>query len=205
MSLLRCALPKGNNKAISKLFNQAGIPMSAIIDESRQYKIHISDFEFILVKPKDVPTFVEFGAADIGIVGKDVLLEVKKEIIELLDLKTNETELVILSSKDELETVNIDVATSYPNISTEYFKNKGIHAKNIILNGNLNLAFELQFADAIVDLITNKQDLQSNSTFVDTICKVSDRLIVNRASYILKNAQIESISSKLRKLIDNKA
>jgi len=117
MNTIKCALPKGKSTPIVQLFRRAGIPLPNDVDESRKYILYFENIEFILVKPIDIPVFVEFGAADIGLVGKEMILERNKDVIELLDLQTNPSKLMLLSLQQRISTTPT-IATHFPNITS---------------------------------------------------------------------------------------
>ncbi|CAG7624541.1 ATP phosphoribosyltransferase [Paenibacillus allorhizosphaerae] len=148
----------------------------------------------------DGPIIVEYGAADIGIAGKDVLLEQKREVIELLDLGTNGSRLAVFSLRKELPAYMITIGTGYPRIANAFFVSRGTQANVITLSGDLNNVVSFRLVDCIVDL-----DLQRNVDEslheLEMITYVTDRLIVNRVSYILKYPEIESVCSALSLVI----
>lgn len=167
------------------------------------------DYRFIITKPKDNPTYVECGVADIGIVGKDVLLEEKKDIYELLDLGLGACRIVMAASRDREEVLmNIEqrlplkIATKYPHISQDYCLRKGIHGDIITLYGSIELAPQVGLADIIIDLVSTGKTLQQNHLIViDEIAPISARLITNRISYKTKHRLVNQILQALRKVI----
>ncbi|CAG7651501.1 ATP phosphoribosyltransferase [Paenibacillus solanacearum] len=196
MSNIKCAWPKGSSKEIIRLFQAAGYSLPSDIDESRKYTISGQHIDYILVKPQDVPILVEYGAADIGIAGKDALLEQRREVIELLDLGTNRSRLAVLGASKKQPFHDITVGTGHPQIATAYFAAHKIQANVITLSGNLQTALSSRLADAVVDKVEEEHAAQS-SPLHETIMHISDRLIVNRVSYALKYRQIDSICSAL--------
>ncbi|GMK40200.1 ATP phosphoribosyltransferase [Paenibacillus sp. CCS19] len=195
---LHIALPKGN-QSVSHLFRQAGYPLPCDLEESRNYIISLPnmDMSFILAKAIDIPTYVAYGVADAGIVGKEVLLENPRNVYELLDLTITKSTLAVLGNPGAAQ-VNPRVATPYPRIASQYYRNKGQQAKIIPLNGSLELALAADLADCIVDIPNWYVGVDSNELVVlDTIQRVSCRLIANRASYTLYNEQILTLCERL--------
>jgi ATP phosphoribosyltransferase len=150
----------------------------------------------------DVPTYVEYGAADVGIVGKDVLLEVERDVYELLDLNISPCRLAIAGLPDWKPPLYPRVATKYPNIAESYFKREGQQVEVITLNGSIELAPLLGLADRIVDIVSTGQTLKENGLCeLACITSVTSRLISNRASYRLKMKQIDSLCEQLSQVI----
>jgi len=166
-------------------------------------------FRFIITKPKDNPTYVECGVADIGIAGKDVLLEDKKNVYELLDLGLGTCSIVLAATQSKEKVMRgmeqrlpLKIATKYPNISHNYCLKKGIHGEIITLYGSVELAPQVGLADIIVDLVSTGQTLkQNNLRVIDEITSISARLITNRISYKTKHRQVHEAVQALRKIV----
>ncbi|PWV95858.1 ATP phosphoribosyltransferase [Paenibacillus cellulosilyticus] len=194
---LRIAIPKGQT-TVTQIFKQAGYSISDELEVSRKYIIPIPYFglSFILAKAIDIPTYVAYGAADIGIVGKEVLLENQRDVYELLDLGITPNTLAVFGKLGQIQT-NPKVATAYPNIASAYYRDKGQQAEIIPLNGSLELATESGLADCIVDVVGSINVDRSKLSVLDTIQHISSRLIANRASYMLNNDQINQLCDRL--------
>ncbi|MBD3922498.1 ATP phosphoribosyltransferase [Paenibacillus sp. PR3] len=205
-SQLRIAVPKGNND-VSHLFKQAGYPLPEGLDNSRKYIIPIpcTNLTFILAKAIDIPTIVAYGAADVGIVGKEMLLENPRDVYELLDLAITEGTIAVIGKPGHAK-VNPQVATPYSSITAAYYKNKGQQAEIIPLNGSLELAISSGFVDCIVDLDDSIYVWEdAGLTLLDTIHRVSSRLIANCASYMLRGDEIKLLCDRLSSTISSMA
>ncbi|GAK42850.1 ATP phosphoribosyltransferase [Paenibacillus urinalis] len=202
--ILKVAMPKGRiYKKASELFRAAGIAIPADIDESRKLVIPLPEaqLEFIMAKPVDVPTYVEYGAADIGIVGKDVLLEENKDVYELLDLGIARCRMSVIGLPDWEPGIRQRVATKYPNVASQYFREQGQQVEVIKLNGSIELAPLIGLADRIVDMVETGQTLRENGLIeFESMFEITSRLIANRVSYRMKNAQIQSLCDALQKV-----
>lgn len=166
---------------------------------------------FFLAKSMDVPTYVEYGAADIGISGKDVLLEHDKYVVELLDLGLSRCQLVVaVPENSSVRTVadlhfNSRVATKYPRVAEEFFNRKGIQVELIPMNGSVELAPLVGLAEVIVDLVETGRTLKENGLVVlETIADISARLVVNRVSAKMESERINRIVDGLRKQLEEK-
>ena len=205
------ALPKGRILQDSmELFGQIGITCPEMKEESRKLVFENPEqkFRFMAVRATDVPTYVEYGCADLGVVGKDTLLEQGKNLYEPLDLKFGYCRLVVAEpeslkeSDNPLNWSNIRVATKYPNITERYFSAKGIQVELIKLYGSIELAPLVGLSERIVDLVSTGGTLKANKLVeVETIAEVTSRLIANRASLKTKHRQISSIIDRLEKVI----
>ncbi len=166
-------------------------------------------FRFIIAKPKDTPTYVECGAADMGIAGKDILLEDKKDVYELLDLGLGSCRIVLAASRPREEVLMdikqhmpLKIATKYPNISRDYCLKKGIYGEIITLYGSIELAPQVGLADIIVDLVSTGRTLEQNHLqIIDEITSVSARLITNRISYKTRHQLVHQVIQVLRKTV----
>lgn len=206
MELLKIALSKGRILAETlKLFHKIQMDFSGVNEDSRKL---FFDFEkygtrVILAKPSDVPTYVEYGVADIGIAGKDVLLEDKKDIFELLDLKLARCRMVVAIPKDKSADVPIyRVATKYPQIAERHFIKKGIPVEIIKLHGSVELGPILGLSDAIVDIVSTGSTLEKNNLkIMEEICSISSRLIANQVSFRVKSNVIMALIEKLESIL----
>jgi ATP phosphoribosyltransferase len=198
-------MPKGRiYKKAAELFRAAGLPIDAEVDETRKLVIGLPelDMEFILAKPVDVPTYVEYGAADIGIVGKDVLMEENRDVYELLDLGIAKCRMSVIGLPNWQPGIQQRVATKYPNVASQYFREQGQQVEVIKLNGSIELAPLIGLADRIVDMVETGQTLKENGLVeMNRIFDITSRLIANRVSYRMKNAQIQSLCDRLQKVI----
>lgn len=208
--MITLALPKGRLALQTvELLKRASLVDIDISEESR--KLIMEDTQnslrFLMVKPFDVPTYVEYGVADIGVVGKDVLLEMNKKVYELLDLKIGKCFVALAGpkgmSKALLGKPDKTIATKFPNIAKEYFENvRGEDVKIIKLNGSVELAPILGLSDMIVDIVESGRTLKENGLEVyEKLYDISARLIANRASLKLKT-QIEDIINRLERMIE---
>ena len=201
------ALAKGRLAELSvDIFEKIGFDVNQIKEKTR--KLIFTDEEnklkFILVKASDVPTYVEYGAADIGIVGKDTLLENNKNLYEVLDLGFGKCKMAVAGPKemkDRIDKQNImRVASKYPRIAREYFhKVKGQTVDIIKLNGSVELGPLVGLSDVIVDIVESGKTLKENGLDVlEEICDLSARLVVNRVSMKLKRDKIVDIIQKMK-------
>jgi ATP phosphoribosyltransferase len=199
---LKVAMPKGRiYKQASKLFRQAGLPIPEDFDDSRKLIVPVpdADMEFILAKPVDVPTYVEYGVADIGVVGKDVLMEENRDVYELLDLGIARCRMSVIGLPDWKPTLNPRVATKYPNVASQYFRERGQQVEVIKLNGSIELAPLIGLADRIVDMVETGQTIKENGLVeMEEIFAITSRLIANRVSYRMKNEAIQKLCDQLQ-------
>ena len=205
------ALPKGRIMQDSmELFGRIGITCPEMAEESRKLVFENPEqkFRFMAVRATDVPTYVEYGCADLGVVGKDTLLEQGKNLYEPLDLKFGYCRLVVAEPKalkesdNPLNWSNIRVATKYPNITERYFAAKGIQVELIKLYGSIELAPLVGLSERIVDLVSTGGTLKANNLVeVETLAEITSRLIVNRASLKTKHQRISAIIDGLEKVI----
>ncbi|PZE19300.1 ATP phosphoribosyltransferase [Paenibacillus xerothermodurans] len=203
--VLKVAMPKGRiYKQASKLFREAGLEIPDDIDDSRKLIIAVPEahMEFIMAKPVDVPTYVEYGVADIGVVGKDVLMEENRNVYELLDLGIARCRMSVIGLPDWQPMLNPRVATKYPNVASQYFREQGQQVEVIKLNGSIELAPLIGLADRIVDMVETGQTLRENGLVEqEQIFAITSRLIANRVSYRLKNETIQTLCDRLQRLI----
>jgi ATP phosphoribosyltransferase len=203
--ILKVAMPKGRiYKQASKLFQQAGLPIPEDLEESRKLiiPVHGAKMEFILAKPVDVATYVEYGVVDIGVVGKDVLMEENRNVYELLDLGIARCRMSVIGLPDWKPVLNPRVATKYPNVASQYFREKGQQVEVIKLNGSIELAPLIGLADRIVDMVETGQTLRENGLEEqEEIFQITSRLIANRVSYRMKNEAIQRLCDMLQEVL----
>ena len=209
--MITFALPKGRILQDSmELFGQIGITCPEMEEDNRKLVFENRDagYRFMAVRATDVPTYVEYGCADIGVVGKDTLLEQGKDLYEPLDLKFGYCRLVVAEPKELLQDddpanwSNIRVATKYPNVTEKYFAAKGVQVELIKLYGSIELAPLVGLSERIVDLVSTGATLRDNGMVeVETIAEVTTRMIVNRASLKTKHRRISKIIDDLDEVI----
>ncbi|HJV44687.1 MAG TPA: ATP phosphoribosyltransferase [Bacillota bacterium] len=205
MSKLTVAMPKGRifEEAV-ELLRKAGLPIPPEFEDSRKLIIPVKDagIDFILAKPTDVPTYVEYGVADIGVVGKDVLLEEERDVYELLDLKISHCRLSVAGLPNWKPTDAPRVATKYPRVASQYFREQGAQVEVIKLNGSIELAPMIGLADRIVDIVSTGRTLQENGLVeFEEIMPITTRLIANRVSYRMKNEAVDYLVEKFASVI----
>lgn len=210
MKKIRIALTKGRlEKYAVEIFKSIGVNISELENKGRKLIFHCENEEynidFFLVKAPDVTTYVEYGAADIGIVGKDTLMEKNKEFYEVLDLKVGKCRFALASVPDfKLEEgYNMKkIATKYPNVAREYFRKKGVDVELIKIEGSVELGPLVGLSDAIVDIVETGSTLKENGLVVlEEICDISARMIVNKASIKTKREEITKIIEEVSKVI----
>ncbi|WP_453993861.1 ATP phosphoribosyltransferase [Bacillus nitroreducens] len=203
---LTIAMPKGRifEEAVELLIN-AGYNLPPEFEDSRKLIIDVPDepFRFMLAKPTDVTTYVEHGVADIGIAGKDVMLEEDRDVYEVLDLKISKCYLAVAGLPHvKMNGVAPKIATKYPNIASSYFRENGEQVEIIKLNGSIELAPLIGLADRIVDIVSTGRTLRENGLVeYQHIADITSRLIVNPVSYRLKDQQIDEIVERLSKVV----
>ena len=210
------ALPSGKLlKPSIQLFEEVGIDLKGGREISRKLAFFDQgkEIKFIITRPKDNPTYVECGAADIGIVGEDVLLEEKKDVYRLIDLKFGKCKMVLAAPEGREQEKyyknnghRLKVATKYPRIAGEYFKKKGIYVELIKLYGSVELAPQVGLADMIIDIVSTGRTLGENKlTIINEIIPLSAQLIVNRISYKTKHNRITRLLQDIKKFISLKS
>ncbi|MBU3141934.1 ATP phosphoribosyltransferase [Clostridium sp. CF012] len=209
MKAIRIALTKGRlEKYAITMFEDLGIDCTELKNKGRKliFKDVKSNIEFILVKSTDVLTYVEHGAADIGIVGKDTLMEQNKEFYEVVDLKVGKCMFAVASLPNFLSYDGCNrkkIATKYPTIAKGYFKRNNEDIEIIKLDGSVELAPILGLSDAIVDLVETGDTLKENGLIIiEKICDISARMIVNRASMKMKKEKISNLIDKVQQYVD---
>lgn len=211
MKYITIALAKGRlAKKAMEVLEQIGITCDEINDPDSRKLIFTNEdlkLKFFLAKASDVPTYVEYGAADIGIVGKDTILEEGKKLYEVIDLKLGQCRMCVAGPSSAKELLQhgelIRVATKYPNIAKDYFYNKKHQTVEIIkLNGSIELAPIVGLSEVIVDIVETGSTLRENGLEVlEEICALSARMIVNQVSMKMENERITKMINELRALV----
>ncbi len=197
------AIPKGRILQESvALFKKIGIDCEELLADTRKliFENPVQKMRYMIVRATDVPTYVEYGCADLGIVGKDTLMEQDKDLYEPLDLKFGYCRMMVAEpvglarDDDPSSWSNIRIATKYPNVTEKYFSAKGIQVELIKLYGSIELAPLVGLSERIVDLVSTGETLKQNGLVeVETIAEITTRLIVNRASLKTKHQRITEI------------
>lgn len=209
--VLTIALPKGRIlKEASVLFKAAGIDITPVMQDDRRliFEGIAEGLRFMVIRSQDVPTYVEYGAADIGIAGKDVLLEQDKDLYEPLDLGIGVCRMMVAEPKELSEGDNpkqwthIRVATKYPNITLRHFLAKGIQVEIIKLYGSIEIAPLLGLSERIVDLVQTGETLRKNGLAeVEHIMNITSKLVCNRASLKTKPRMVKALVDSLGKAV----
>lgn len=199
---LTIALSKGSLlKDTMKLFRKIELPVEGVDEESRSMVFAFDDarVKYIMCRPTDVPTYVEQGAADLGIVGKDIIVEQCKDIFEMVDLKFGYCRFVVAGpeglNNSSLRDFNYKrVASKFPVVAEQFFRDKGLQVEVIKLHGNVELAPIMGLADLIVDLVSTGRTLKENRLVeLHQIMESTARLICNRVSYRTKYEQVQPL------------
>ncbi|MCD8152436.1 MAG: ATP phosphoribosyltransferase [Clostridiales bacterium] len=211
MRYLTFALGKGRlAKTSLKMFEEIGITCEEMKDKDTRRLIFVNEelkLRFFLAKGPDVPTYVEYGAADIGIVGRDTILEEGRNIYEVLDLGFGACRMCVCGPESSRELLRhheqIRVATKYPRIAKDYFYNKKHQTVEIIkLNGSVELGAIVGLADVIVDIVETGSTLKENGLVVlEEVCPLTARMVVNPVSMKLEQERIQRLITNLRGLI----
>lgn len=201
--MIKVALPKGRmGDKVYAMFESIGYACKEIKEDNRKL-VFVSDNEqvsYVLVKPSDVSIYVERGAVDIGVVGKDVMLETSPDVYEILDLKLGKCRMCVAGRNGFVEDASLPlrVATKYPNIAKKYYGSLGRQIDVIELHGSIELAPILDMSDVIVDIVETGKTLKENNLGVfTTIAHSSARLVANKSAYNICGEQIKSIADKL--------
>ncbi|MBE8950195.1 MAG: ATP phosphoribosyltransferase [Quinella sp. 3Q1] len=211
-NFITVALPKGKLFGLStELLKKVGWTAEGLHEKSRKLIItnEAARLKFIITKTADVPTYVEYGAADIGIIGKDVILESGKDVYELLDLGFGACHLMMAVPKDKKrprleDYAHTRVATKFPRIAEKFFAAQGMQMEYIKLNGSIELGPIVGLSESIVDIVETGTTLRENNLEeIVTIMNSTARLIANRVSYKLKFARINSLIDDLAKILAN--
>jgi len=210
-TMLNIALPKGRlGEKVYDMFERAGFPCPSIKENSRKliFENPEAGVRYFWVKPSDVAIYVERGAADIGVAGKDILLEYKPEVYELLDLNIGKCRMAVAAKKDFTENPEraLRVATKFSNIARQYYLSKGRDIDIIHLNGSIEIAPILGLSDVIVDIVETGTTLKENALEVkETIVPISARVVANKASYPFKKGKIDEMLQKIALQTEAKA
>ncbi len=211
-NFITIALPKGKLFGLSaELLKKVGWTAEGLHEKSRKLIItnEAARLKFIITKTADVPTYVEYGAADIGIIGKDVILESGKDVYELLDLGFGKCHLMMAVPKDKKrprleDYAHTRVATKFPRIAEQFFAAQGMQMEYIKLNGSIELAPIIGMSESIVDIVETGTTLRENNLEeIVTIMNATARLIANRVSYKLKFERINSLVDDLAKQLED--
>ena len=206
--ILNVALPKGRlGEKVYDMFEKAGFDCPSIKENNRKLIFENAEkgVRFFWVKPSDVAIYVERGAADIGVAGKDILLEYKPDVYELLDLKMGKCSMAVAAKKGFVDdrTRTLTVATKFTNIAKKHYASVGRDIDIVHLNGSIELAPILGLSDVIVDIVETGSTLKENNLEVkEEIFPISARLIANKASFKFKTKELETLTEAVRKLID---
>ena len=211
MRYLTVALTKGRlaNKTM-EMFEKAGITCEEMKDKDSRKLIFTNEelkMKFFLAKGPDVPTYVEYGAADIGIVGKDTILEEGRKLYEVMDLGFGKCKMCVCGPESAREVLEnnqlIRVATKYPNIAKDYFFNRKHQTVDLIkLNGSIELAPIVGLSEVIVDIVETGSTLKENGLKVlEEVCPLSVRMVVNQVSMKMENERIRKLIEDLRRVL----
>ena len=215
MRYLTIALAKGRlAKKAMELFEAIGISCDEMKDKDSRKLIFVNEelgIRFFLAKANDVPTYVEYGAADIGIVGKDTILEEGRKLYEVMDLGMGRCRMCVCGPESAKESLRhhelIRVATKYPNIAKDYFYNQKYQTVEIIkLNGSIELAPIVGLSEVIVDIVETGSTLRENGLMVlEEVCSLSARMVVNQVSMKTENERITAIIKKFQAYLKENA
>ncbi len=207
MDYINVALPKGRlGEKVYDLFEKAGFECPSIKENNRKLIFENSQkkIRFFWVKPSDVAIYVERGAADIGVAGKDILLEYEPDVYELLDLKMGKCDMAVAGKKDFVDDnqKTLVVATKFKNIASNFYSKKGRDIDIVKLNGSIEIAPILALADVIVDIVETGKTLKENDLVViEKFLPISARLIANKASFKFKKQKIQAIKNSIQNFL----
>ena len=207
MSMLNVALPKGRlGEKVYSMFEKAGFECPSIRETNRKliFENPQKNVRYFWVKPSDVAIYVERGAADVGVAGKDILLEYEPEVYELLDLGIGKCKMAVAAKTDFYDNTQrtLRVATKFTNITKSYYSALGRDIDIIHLNGSIEIAPILDLSDVIVDIVETGTTLKENNlSVIDTIIPISARLIANKSSFKFNGDAIEKLISELAEQI----
>lgn len=208
--ILNVALPKGRlGEKVYDMFEAAGFECPSIKEQSRKLIFENEELgiRYFWVKPSDVAIYVERGAADIGVAGKDILLEYEPDVYELLDLKIGRCSMAVAGKRDFEDDRNrtLRVATKFPNIAKAYYSARGRDIDVITLNGSIELAPILDLSDVIVDIVETGSTLKENNLeVVEKFLSISARLIANKSGFKFNSEIIEKVKNKLYEEVENR-
>ncbi len=208
---LSIALTKGRlEKKTVAMLDQVGYGTQNLKDKGRAlvFEDTIKPVRYFLVKSNDVITYVNHGVADIGVVGKDTLLERGSDSYELLDLEIGKCKFCVASlPKNNVfnKVGHVKIGSKYPNVARKYFLDRGIDVEVIKIDGSVELAPILGLADGIVDIVETGTTLKENGLIIlDEVCDISARVIVNKASFKLKREEVMNFVQDLKKVVDSR-
>lgn len=208
--MLNVALPKGRlGEKVYAMFEAAGYECPSIKENNRKliFENEKKGIRYFWVKPSDVSIYVERGAADIGVAGRDILLEYEPDVYELLDLKLGKCRMAVAAPESFYDDGNrtVRVATKFTKIASDYYAGLGRNIDIIKLNGSIELAPMLGLSDVIVDIVETGTTLKENHLEVKaSILPISARLIANKSAFKFKGAQIEEIVRRMKEQVDEK-
>ena len=209
--MLNVALPKGRlGEKVYAMFARAGFECPALLENSRKliFENGAAGVRYFWVKPSDVAIYVERGAADVGVAGKDILLEYRPDVYELLDLNIGRCRVAVAAPEGFRERPEraLRVATKFSRIARDFYAARGRDIDIIHLNGSIEIAPILGLSDVIVDIVETGTTLRENHLEVlETIVPVSARLIANKAGYKFRHAAVEKLTASLEKETEGKA
>lgn len=203
---LTIAVPKGRVlRQLAPLFERAGVDTSTLLADDRRLTRDTPDgrVRFLLLKPDDVPTYVEYGAADLGIVGRDVLLERRYDLYQPLDLGIGVCRMVVAAPVGRGPLPDVPrIATKYARIAADHFAARGVQAEIIYVQGSVELAPLVGLADLIVDLVETGSTLKENHLeVIEEVCRISSVVVANRASYKLRADDVGPLVAALRAVV----
>ncbi len=207
MKPLRIAIAQGLllNDALAAL-HAAGLDVTGVKSDGRRLVVRVGDTEYVLARPSDIATYVERGAADLGIVGKDVLMESRASVLELVDLRFGACRFVVAAPRAALERSldeyrhlgTLEVATKYPRVAEEHFRRRGVQVEIVKVAGSAEVAPQVGLSDWIVDLVATGNTLKANDlAIVEDIATCTARLVANPSSYHLRRREIAPLVEKL--------
>ncbi len=206
--MISVALPKGRlGDKVYDIFEAAGYECPTLREENRKltFENEATGIRYFWVKPSDVAIYVERGAADIGVAGKDILMEYEPDVYELLDLGVGKCRMCVAGPADfrDDHTHTLRVGTKFPNIAKTYYGSLSRNIDIIKLHGSVELAPILGLSDVIVDIVeTGKTLLENDLAPLETIAQVSARLIANKARYKFRNEEIDTLCKNVRKVVE---
>ncbi|MGN0525910.1 MAG: ATP phosphoribosyltransferase [Acutalibacteraceae bacterium] len=206
--MLNVALPKGRlGEKVYAMFEKAGFECPSIKEQNRKliFENEETGVRYFWVKPSDVPIYVERGVADVGVAGKDIILEYNPDIYELLDLNTGKCKMAVAAKKGfrYSNQRTLKVATKFVNIAQNYYSSVGRDIDIIHLNGSIEIAPILGLSDVIVDIVETGTTLKENDLeVIETVVPISARLIANKTSFKFKSEAIEKLKSELSSQVE---